>query len=536
MKCVRFWYTLQVSQSIRINTQQDIMIKRVQPRFLFFIAGGALAILICWYLLRTFETSSTQRAHANSNVINTYQIRGVVTLPNGQPASRALVGATGSSTWLQVENGETFRQPSAETDEAGAFVADARSRTGSDGGFSVVALHDEGFGYVTITSSDEAATITLAPWGSVELTARFGDDPLSNGKAGLWMYHGIDFPHGAVAADYKGTLNDKGQIRFDRVIPGFLKKWRLVNVGDNEQRWYDGYIEVKPGETTVASIGGDGRRVAGTVKVPEIEGVTIEPGDVTGDLIINADPPPVPEGLSQEEEIAWYTEWQASEEGRRHAYIGRSYSFRIPPDGRYLFDDVLPGDYWLRIQLHKRRQGSGYYDTLASSNSNVTVPANDESADEAFDLGLSAMIVHEDLDPGEKAPALVYTTFDGEEKTLADLRGNVVLLDFWATWCGPCIEATPDLKALYERYKHHDDFTLLALSLDTEVEKPKKYVEENEITWTQGFLGSWSETTAPERFGVQGIPSLILIDAEGTVIARGHVAAQIEDALEEALD
>ena len=72
---------------------------------------------------------------------------------------------------------------------------------------------------------------------------------------------------------------------------------------------------------------------------------------------------------------------------------------------------------------------------------------------------------------------------------LLDFRGKYVLLDFWATWCGPCLGETPYLKAVYDTYGGDERFVMISLRLDKDVEAPQKYVQENGMEWIQGFLG-----------------------------------------------
>ena len=94
-----------------------------------------------------------------------------------------------------------------------------------------------------------------------------------------------------------------------------------------------------------------------------------------------------------------------------------------------------------------------------------------------------------------------------------------MLLDFWATWCGPCREETPHLKAVHEAFGRDDRLVMIGLSLDEEPTAPARYAAEHGMTWHQGFLGDWQEAKLPGAFGVQGIPSIMLIGPDGKVIA-----------------
>ena len=113
---------------------------------------------------------------------------------------------------------------------------------------------------------------------------------------------------------------------------------------------------------------------------------------------------------------------------------------------------------------------------------------------------------------------------DSKPVSLADYRGKLVLLDFWATWCGPCIVELPKVKEAYEKY-HDKGFEIIGISLDTDEAALRKFIKENQLPWRQVFDGKGWETPLAQQYGVRGIPAQFLIDQEGRVIsvkARGE--------------
>jgi len=136
---------------------------------------------------------------------------------------------------------------------------------------------------------------------------------------------------------------------------------------------------------------------------------------------------------------------------------------------------------------------------------------------------------------GDPAPDFDVPGLDGKPVRLADFRGRYVLLDFWATWCGPCRAELPGLKKLQERYGGNKQFVLVSLSLDEKMETLKAFVDKEGLKWTHGLLGEWKKTKIPEQYGVRGIPELFLIDTDGEILKGGLTYETARDALADVL-
>lgn len=120
----------------------------------------------------------------------------------------------------------------------------------------------------------------------------------------------------------------------------------------------------------------------------------------------------------------------------------------------------------------------------------------------------------------------------GETLRLSDVcgKGKWVLIDFWATWCEPCLNQMPLLKALYERYALQG-FEVLAISLDKEVGRWKAFVAQNGLLW-YNVIDTESEQSAAKTYGLQSIPSSFLISPEGKIVARDLSAEALAHELE----
>jgi thiol-disulfide isomerase/thioredoxin len=127
------------------------------------------------------------------------------------------------------------------------------------------------------------------------------------------------------------------------------------------------------------------------------------------------------------------------------------------------------------------------------------------------------------------APPFSITTIDGKQISLDSLAGKVVLIDFWATWCGPCREALPHIREIAHRFQEQP-LVVISISLDKDEEKWKDFVAKNQMTWLQYRDGSFNGAIA-RSFGVNAIPATFTIDADG-VLEDQHVGdANIEGKL-----
>jgi peroxiredoxin len=142
------------------------------------------------------------------------------------------------------------------------------------------------------------------------------------------------------------------------------------------------------------------------------------------------------------------------------------------------------------------------------------------------------------LDCREKPIALQFVAVDGREVDLARMRGKVVLVDFWATWCGPCVREVPRLKAAFEKF-HSAGFEVVGISCDTDRMSLERFLEREGISWSQFFDGQTQiENSFAQAFGINGIPHMFLVDRNGhlrvdNVRANGDFEKQIADLLAE---
>lgn len=130
---------------------------------------------------------------------------------------------------------------------------------------------------------------------------------------------------------------------------------------------------------------------------------------------------------------------------------------------------------------------------------------------------------------------LQFTALDGSEVDLAKMRGKVVLIDFWATWCGPCVQEIPNVLEAYEEL-HPKGFEIIGISLDKDKAKLEAFLKEKGMVWPQYFDGKGWQNEISSRFGIQSIPAMWLVDKKGMLVetnAREDLEEKVEKLLAE---
>ena len=138
------------------------------------------------------------------------------------------------------------------------------------------------------------------------------------------------------------------------------------------------------------------------------------------------------------------------------------------------------------------------------------------------------------LTDGTKFPDFAEKDLQGNPLSVAKYKGKLVLVDFWATWCGPCVGELPSVIKAYNKH-HADGFEIIGISLDMDEQKLKSFLKTKEIPWAQYFDGKGWQNKLAAKYGIQSVPATFLLDGDGKIIGQDLRGEALEEALAKAL-
>ncbi|MCL2348247.1 MAG: carboxypeptidase regulatory-like domain-containing protein, partial [Planctomycetaceae bacterium] len=398
--------------------------------------------------------------------------------------------------------------------------------------------------------------------------------------------------------DYSATCDADGRFVIAKVPAGEGTVSRTVVFADRGSGWsatasHAEKITLLAGETTQVTIGGTGRPVKGKLLIPDDFGSAVDWNFGLVRLTPKSDLTPpdfsviqklqetIPKEIVNEADMEkrkeLFERWRnETEEGKKYKetleehqkqkkeYLQKDQENRmrgcacaIGDDGSFQVDGIFAGDWTLELELHTPPPANqcGYGDRIGELTHNLTVDEIPGGvSDEPLDLGeltIKKVVPPKPMpQPGDTAPdfkvrrifpiagdAKTEDTSTGDEPPtlqLSDFRGKYVVLDFWATWCGPCLANLPELKKLHEKYKDNEQFALIGVSLDeaNQAEMLGRFVSKREMSWLHVLAGGWNADVVRD-YHVNAIPCLFVVDPEGKILMTNPNIGAIDEKLGE---
>lgn len=403
---------------------------------------------------------------------------------------------------------------------------------------TIFVFHEQGFAELTQEEFEKSETlIKLQPWAKVEGTLLLGSAPGKNQPIRLQMEPKEKKIIRTRQSDivrkpeayyrYDTTTDENGKFRFDRVPSGQWIAARTVRYSDILGRYSDiDTVQTEPGKTATMQLGGVGRPVIGKLEVPGDFGLT--PIWRNGIVLLISD-------LGEERNEERIIENQKT---IRASAIDRGGNFRI--------ENVPPGQWKLDVSL-VRNTPTHYDQSIGEARMSFTVEEMpNKQSDEPFDIGtltVKRVFTEEEkwIKVGAAAPDFMLKRLviskdgeNGNEKEeivkLSELRGKTVVLEFWATWCGPCIKKIPEITAFYEKIKDNPNIVLIGISLDDEDETAVEFLQKRNMPWIQ-LRTDWPSPLT-ESLGFSGIPAMFVVNPEGQISMIDPTPEEMETLLD----
>jgi beta-lactamase regulating signal transducer with metallopeptidase domain/thiol-disulfide isomerase/thioredoxin len=460
---------------------------------------------------------------------------GQVVDAEGQPVENAVVLEASPTDVPQTSNNEpdSFGSRPIRTDAQGGFALNATSES-----VLVRAVHDRGFVEVRLEPDEPIGTLRLQPWARVD--GRLMQDGSPVGNQTIYFFPALKGNLGEprFQDSYYAQTDPEGRFLFDHLPPivgslrPYLGPWEESPLTSAESA----PLDLKPGKRRTVVLGGDGAVVTGRV-VPTGRGdVPLDAHWSLNYLVARDRGEPLPANFptllfapseDQPIELSWlddpnYNEWQAT---RSHYFV------KLDPDGKLRVCGAPAGAYDLVVQLYEQPAGC-----LVQTVGRQIVPVEVTDADVAAgEKTIGEIEVPCRVGPrvGENMQAYKVIDADGREQMILEMQGRFVLLHVWASWCAPCLEAFPDMKAAVGELADKP-IVFAGLNVDADPDQAKALAETNGWTWGQTYLGIDSDMA--RQLAVSSVPAYYLIGPDGKLVASSNEWQEIKATLEASLN
>jgi thiol-disulfide isomerase/thioredoxin/uncharacterized GH25 family protein len=485
---------------------------------------------------KTFRTTERYRIGGADPVLDVRlqpaeRYVGRVLNPEGRPVKNARVSLASRLEQLD-QDGLNERGPNNYssnyqiiTDDRGAFeIASQLDR------YALVVVAADGFAEVECQPNQTPGEIRLQRWASLTGQLVQSGKPVPNCQIFLDPIRimGSDDPHNFSRLTAK--TGDDGSFAFERVPPVACRVEAFLHFSVKSPLTSSSSVPLRlnPGEKGHVILGGPGIDVTGQLVVEN------QPPGFDYHFALNflvakrpgIEPPAFLTRKGFDWQKGWSDSWRNSSEG--HAYLNTLHNWFVKPepDGRFRISGLEPGEYDFAVNLYGTTEGCLVH-PIASRMVHFSVKPGEQQ----LDLGKVSIPSMTLPKVGDLAADFEFTTLDGTKTSLAAVRGKYVLLDFWATWCGPCVAKLDEVERLRKQFEGGDGLVVVGVNLDSETEHAREFLKTKPLAWQHALLGDWSNTDVPRRFAISTVPAYVLIDPTGRILAHEYSLEEIASKL-----
>lgn len=458
--------------------------------------------------------------------------RVVIDAGQGVADARVYVGSYTEHLYLNdldAEDGSRSSNYVVHTNDQGEFeIAHQLER------YSLFVVSDQGYGEAERAVGKRPGTVKLRRWAKVRGRLLQAGKPMANCNVQLDPIRdsGGDAPRGDVRF-YTATDQD-GSFVFERVppVPSRVKAYLHWSVDGPLSSSRSVPIAPSPGEEITVNLGGGGAELTGRLALDPPAAADFDYHFGLNYLVARRPGIAPPETVADDGfdwRNGWSDAWASSNEGAVYLWTLHHWFVKPEADGRFRISGVEPGEYDLAFRLYGSTEGC-----LVHPVAMVVVPVTVREGQTTLDLGTIKVPAVPGVNVGDPAPDWTFTGLDGRQHGLNESRGKHVLIDFWASWCSPCVAKLPEVEALRKQYATQPGLVVLGANLDQQPARAERLLRRYKLPWQHALLGDWSATDVPKRFGVASVPTYVLIGPDGRVAARSSSTAPLVEILEKA--
>lgn len=455
---------------------------------------------------------------------------GNAVLPDGQPAAGADVQFATPTIVPHVSNYtlEDSRLVRTTTDDQGQFIWRVPFEP-----LLVRVIHPQGFAEVDIAINQPIGTIHLQPWASVQGRLAQAGKPIANEEISFWPLDRRNAEQPRFQDSYSAKTDADGYFQFERLPPvagslrAYLGPWEDSPLQSSQAV----PLDLKPGDAHNVELGAGGAHITGQVVPTGRGGVELDENYSLNYLISRRPGIAVPSDLLP-------PEFDASKpldestlstlSGNPWLHAKENYFVKLSPEGDLNVHGVPAGEYDLVIQLFERPAGC-LVESIGQRVIPVTVRPSDVASGSS-ELGRIEVPCRVGPRIGSNMDIYAFTDATGRETTIAEVRGKYVVLQFWATWCGPCVESMQQLQSQIGQF-HHDKLTIAAINVDADPRDGKRFATAKGFTWANDFIGA--KSVIAQQLAISSVPSYFLIDDQGKLAATATSWDAIEKELKQ---